>query len=167
MNKTINMKTIKTIIPEGWEIDKEKSTFEEIVLKEIKKELPKRWEDLEVIKGAYTDSDGDVYNYEKRPLATNKNTFATESQAKASIALAQLSQLREVYRGGWKPELLENGHKYIIICHRGEIELCKGYAYSISHFLSFQSEEIRDEFLTNFRELIIEAAPLLFGEEIK
>jgi len=158
------MKTIKTIIPEGREIDKEKSTFEEIVLKQSKKQLPKRWEELEVIKGAYTDSDGDVYSYKNKPYATNKNTFATESQAKASIALAQLSQLREVYRDGWKPES-ENGYKYIIVCHRGGIELCDGVGGSC--FLSFQSEEIRDEFYTNFRELIIEAAPLLFGEEIK
>jgi hypothetical protein len=165
MNKTINMKTIKTIIPEGWEIDKEKSTFEEIVLKQIKKELPKTWRELKEINGWYFDQMSTISKYvHGAPLAANKNTFATESQAKAAIALAQLSQLREVYRDGWKPEL-ENGKKYVILCEI--IELCKGYAYSISHFLSFQSEEIRDEFLTNFRELIIEAAPLLFGEEIK
>jgi hypothetical protein len=113
---------------------------------------------------AYTDSDGDVYSYEKRPLATNKNTFATEAQAKASIALAQLSQLREKYRDGWKPDL-EDERKYVIFCEGGE--LCKGFAYSTSYFLSFQSEEIRDMFYDNFIELIIEAAPLLFGEEIK
>ena len=158
------MKTIKTQIPEGWEIDKEKSTFEEIVLKQIKKELPKRWEDLEVIKGAYTNADGDVYSYVKRPLVTNKNTFATESQARASIALAQLSQLIEVYRDEWKPES-ENGYRYIINCEKGG--LSRGIVIGHSYFLSFQSEQLAKEFLTNFRELIIEAAPLLFGEEIK
>jgi hypothetical protein len=157
-------KTIKTRIPEGWEIDKEKSTFEEIVLKQSKKQLPKRWEELEVIKGAYADSDGDVYSYKNKPYATNKNTFATESQAKASIALAQLSQLREVYRGGWKPVLLY-GYKYIISYESGKI--VERVVVDTSYFLSFQSEEIRDEFYTNFRELIIEAAPLLFGEGIK
>jgi hypothetical protein len=159
------MKTIKTIIPEGWEIDKEKSTFEEIVLKQIKKELPKTWRELKEINGWYINQMSAIFKYVHGvPLAANKNTFATESQAKAAIALAQLSQLREVYRDGWKPEL-ENGYRYIIVYHRGEIDLCYGVGGSC--FLSFQSEEIRDEFYTNFRDLIIEAAPLLFGEEIK
>jgi hypothetical protein len=158
------MKTIKTIIPEGWEIDKEKSTFEEIVLKQIKKELPKRWEDLEAIKGYYSDGVSGVYKYIGSANMSNKNTFATEAQAKAAIALAQLSQLREVYRDGWKPEL-ESGYKYIIQCVGGE--LAKGAIVSTSYFLSFKSEEIRDMFYDNFIELIIEAAPLLFGEEIK
>jgi hypothetical protein len=163
MNKTINMKTIKTIIPEGWEIDKEKSTFEEIVLKQSKKELPKRWEDLKEVKGTWVAGDCTIHT-NKYYVEDNRNVFVTEAQARASIALAQLSQLREVYRDGWKPDL-ENGKKYVIFC---EIrELYKGYAYSTSYFLSFQSEEIRDEFYTNFRDLIIEAAPLLFGEEIK
>jgi hypothetical protein len=165
MNKTINMKTIKTIIPEGWEIDKEKSTFEEIVLKQSKKELPKTWRELKEINGWYVDQMSAIFKYvHGAPLAANKNTFATESQAKAAIALAQLSQLREVYRDGWKPES-ENEYKYIINCEKGGLSI--GMVYGHSYFLSFQSEEIAQEFLTNFRDLIIEAAPLLFGEEIK
>jgi hypothetical protein len=135
------MKTIKTQIPDGWEIDKEKSTFEEIVLKQIKKELPKTWRELEV-----------------------PPYYATQSQEEAAYALRKLSILREVYRDGWKPEL-ESGYKYIIQCVGGE--LAKGAIVSTSYFLSFKSEEIRDMFYDNFIELIIEAAPLLFGEEIK
>jgi hypothetical protein len=158
------MKTIKTIIPEGWEIDKEKSTFEEIVLKQSKKELPKRWEELKEVKGSWIDEDCTIRTNKYHVDNDNRNVFVTEAQARASIALAQLSQLIEVYRDEWKPEL-ENGYRYIIVYHRGEIELCYGIGGSC--FLSFQSEEIRDEFYTNFRELIIEAAPLLFGEEIK
>jgi hypothetical protein len=138
------MKTIKTIIPEGWEIDKQKSTFEEIVLKQSKKQLPKRWEDLE--------------------LAPH---FATQSQLNAINALRKLSQLREVYRGGWKPEILGNRYSpvFAIIFHDGKLD-CLLY-YTTLAFLIFQSEQVAKEFLTNFRELIIEAAPLLFGEEIK
>jgi hypothetical protein len=158
------MKTIKTQIPEGWEIDKEKSTFEEIVLKQIKKELPKRWEDLGAIKGYYSDGVSGVYKYIGSANMSNQNTFTTEAQAKASIALAQLSQLREVYRGGWKPEL-SNGYKCIIQCVSGK--LSEGVVVNTSYFLSFQSEQVAKEFLSNFRELIIESAPLLFGEEIK
>jgi hypothetical protein len=157
-------KTIKTIIPEGWEIDKEKSTFEEIVLKQSKKELPKRWEDLKEVKGSWVDEDCTIRTNKYHVDNDNRNVFATEAQAKAAIALAQLSQLREVYRDGWKPKL-SNGYKCIIQCVSGV--LAEGVVVNTSYFLSFQSEQLAKEFLTNFRELIIEAAPLLFGEEIK
>jgi hypothetical protein len=161
MNKTIN---IAKQIPEGWEIDKQKSTFEEIVLKQIKEELPKTWRELKEINGWYVDGHSCIHSCNENPDTNNKNTYRTESQAKASIALAQLSQLREVYRDGWKPEL-ENGYRYIINCEKGGLSI--GMVYGHSYFLSFQSEEIAQEFLNNFRDLIIEAAPLLFGEEIK
>jgi hypothetical protein len=160
------MKTIKTIIPEGWEIDKEKSTFEEIVFKEIKKELPKSWADLKEVKGTWVAGDCTIHTNKYYVDKDNRNLFVTESQAKAAIALAQLSQLREVYRDGWKPGL-ENANSpvFAIIFYDGELE-CHLY-YKTLAFLLFQSEQVAKEFLINFRELIIEAAPLLFGEEIK
>lgn len=40
------MKTFKIEIPNGFEINKDNSTFENIVFKEIKKELPKTWYEL-------------------------------------------------------------------------------------------------------------------------
>jgi hypothetical protein len=158
---------IKPEIPEGWEIDKEKSTFEEIVLKQIKKELPKTWRELKEINGWYFDQMSTISKYvHGAPLAANKNTFATESQAKAAIALAQLSQLREVYRDGWEPDLEdEHSNTYVIKSRRRGIKI--EYIVGESYFLSFQSLKITIEFYSNFRDLIIEAAPLLFGEEIK
>jgi hypothetical protein len=87
------MKTLKVEILEGYEIDKEKSTFENIVFKLAKKELPKRWEELKKIKGYYTGASGFIgfgtYNTDSQ----NENIFVTKEQAEASIALAQLSQL--------------------------------------------------------------------------
>lgn len=40
------MKELKIEVPEGYEIDKEKSTFEKIVFKKIKVELPKTWDEF-------------------------------------------------------------------------------------------------------------------------
>ena len=40
----------KVEIPEGYIIDKDKSTFQRIVFKKIE-ELPKTWEELETISG--------------------------------------------------------------------------------------------------------------------
>ena len=44
-------KELKIQVPEGYEIDKEKSTFEKIVFKKVEKELPKSWEDLYEVGG--------------------------------------------------------------------------------------------------------------------
>ena len=139
------MKNLKITAPEGYEIDKENSTFEEIVFKPIKKELPKSWEEfVGKEKGYFVDC----------------LIFATKEQAEASLALAKLSQLREVYRDGWKPDWGNGSQKkHCIKFFQDKID---DDSYSLrSHFLSFQSEEVRDLFLENFRDLIEQAKPLM------
>ena len=156
------MKTLKINVPDGYEIDKEQSTFEKIVFKEIKKGLPKCWEELEKLQGFYTDSDSNVrYSSTNRTTYNNnRNIFATKQQAEASIALAQLSQLREVYRQGWVPDWSNpNEVKYVFEFSPNGIYINRWY--SINTFLSFQSKEIASEFLDNFRDLIEKAKPLM------
>ena len=127
--------------------------------------LPKRWEDLEYIKGYYKSLTSGVSFLDKEEdeelEAADKNVFATKEQAEAAIALAQLSQLREVYRQGWEPDwnAIEQEKFIIIYTHRGNFEC--SVAVNIPNFLSFQSPEIRDEFLENFRDLIEKAKPLM------
>jgi len=154
---------IKLQIPNGFEIDRENSTAEEIALKPIKKQLPKTWGELGVIHGYWVKDDCEIGNNSVIPpllcCAETRNTFATGAQAKASIAMAQLSQLRKVYRQGWKPKTWRT--VYGIGYSSAGLEVLV-YDYT-SVFLTFQSKEIAEEFLTNFKDLIIEAAPLLFG----
>lgn len=156
------MNTLKINVPEGFEIDKDKSTFEEIVFKPIVKELPKTWEDLGNIKGWYV-SNNKVLEYSSNPPdESSSDVFAIKEQAKAAIALAQLSQLREVYRQGWVPDWYYAGEiKHSIIKLDGKIDSTS--LWRSAHFLSFQSLQVRDEFLKNFKDLIEEASPLLFG----
>lgn len=156
------MKTINIEIPSGHEIDQENSNLSEgkIVFREIKKGLPKTWEELKRVKGYYVnapDSGLREINCLTNPI--NRNVFATEELAKASIAMAQLSQLREVYRQGWKPNWGDNNIKYVIYMYSDKIDKC--FRQSSHHFLSFQSAEIRDEFLKNFASLIETAKPLM------
>lgn len=157
-----NMKNLKITAPEGYEIDKEKSTFEEIVFKPIKKELPKSWDELKKIGGGYVKStDSKVHSSGGYPtLDKNKNVFATKEQAEASLALAQLSQLREVYRDGWKPNWMSDKQtKHSIRFWEGNV--AKVSSEHVDVFLSFQSAEVRDLFLENFRDLIEQAKPLM------
>lgn len=127
-------------------------------------ELPKRWKDLKYIKGYYVSETSGVSFWDKEEDEeledADKNVFATKEQAEAAIALAQLSQLREVYRKGWKPDwndILKT--KYCIEPVSDGLSIGKNM--TVLSFLSFQSEEIRDEFLENFRDLIERAKPLM------
>ena len=54
-------KELKIEVPEGFEIDREKSTFEKIVFKKVERDLPKRWEDLKTIKGYYVHIGSKIY----------------------------------------------------------------------------------------------------------
>lgn len=158
-------KSFKINIPEGFEIDREKSTFEEVIFKPIpKKGLPKSWDDLKIIKGFYVDNNAEVdsvncldFPYAKRGLF--KNVFPTKEEAEASVALAQLCQLRDVYNEGWKPDWGDNTSKHCIIYTENKFRTITYATYV--HFLSFKKEEIAKKFIENFRDLLEKAKPLL------
>ena len=154
-------KEFKIQVPEGYEIDREKSTFEKIVFKKVENELPKSWDDLKNIGGYYVSSQSDIkYYYENCQDSIHKNVFPTKEEAEACLALAQLCQLRDIYNGGWKPDWEDtNEQKYVIIIHTGRIQV--ETFFSIQHLLTFKTAELRDKFLENFRDLIEIAKPLL------
>ena len=154
-------KEMKIQAPEGYEIDKEKSTFEKIVFKKTERKLPKKWEDLENVNGYYADSWGDIRYYYgvNTPDNTNKNIFPTKEEAEACLALAQLCQLRDRYNDGWKPNWKDGTNKHSIYFTHDEIDgVCGCYSHRI---LTFKTLELRDKFLENFRDLIETAKPLL------
>jgi hypothetical protein len=161
INKNL-MKTIKIKVPDGYEIDTENSTFEQIVFKELKKELPKSWEELAEIEGYWVTPDSTVVYASQKTIFNHLIIFKTKKQAQASIALAQLSQLRDVYRQGWEPDWIDRNKKFCILKELNNFTI-DNYEY-LPHFLSFQSQEIAEEFLNNFKDLIEEASPLLFGD---
>lgn len=202
------MKTLKIEIPNGYEIDVEKTNIADgsIVFKEIKKELPKSWEELEKLQGYYVSGNSFIREANTSNNEYARTPFATKEQAEASIPLAMYSQmlqaykdvsiaefikiaeeyepkvrpilelffgeyaeaafyygllgkLRDEYRQGWTP-VWGNGivkygiqYNYYVI----KIDLLK----NANLFLSFQSEEIAEQFLENFRELIKKAKPLM------
>lgn len=153
-------KEMKIQVPEGYEIDKENSTFEKIVFK--RKELPKSWEDLITVKGycvttfsKIEDCCEECYTYKE-----NKNIFPTREEAEACLALAQLCQLRDRYNDGWKPDWKDyEQFKWCIVFFKDNIRVAE-YLF-IKKMLAFKTEELRDKFLENFRDLIETAKPLL------
>ena len=152
---------MKIQVPEGYEIDRENSTFENIVFKKVEKELPKSWKDLYEVKGWFVDFQSKVVTSGSMRTADSvKNRFPTKEEAEACLALAQLCQLRDRYNEGWKPDWEENiNEKYSIYFHNEKIY--SDYSYNTRHVLSFKTYELRDKFLENFKDLIETAKPLL------
>ena len=125
-----------------------------------KKELPKSWEELEHVSGYFVTAKSNALVLDNViTLSENKNIYTNREQARASIALAQLSQLREVYRNGWVPDWTDNNKKYVINFHEDKTKT--DWTIRTGCFLTFQDKETRDLFLVNFHELILKAAPLM------
>jgi hypothetical protein len=147
-------------VPEGYEIDRENSTFEKIVFKKVEKELPKSWEDLYEVGGWFVDFQSKVVTSGSMRTADSvKNRFPTKEEVEACLALAQLCQLRDRYNDGWKPDWKKDNDKYTIIYSSDKIDT--SFSVYSQRILSFKTVELRDKFLENFRDLIEIAKPLL------
>ena len=158
-------KEFKIQVPYGYEIDRENSTFENIVFKKVEKELPKSWEELKIIKGFFVNGESEIKEINEAQdkilaIEGNRNVFPAKEEAEACLALAQLCQLRDRYNDGWKPNWEDDGEiKYHIEFFKGKIK--KEYHYATKRVLCFKTQELRDKFLENFRDLIEIAKPLL------
>lgn len=135
--------TIEIEVPDGkvavWEDGK-------VVFKDAKPLLPKTW--LEFV---------ETQNYDKSQIITRVPQDITLRH----IALIQLHQLRDCYRRGWAPDYSDHNSELIwsIIKRRGVL-MVGNFVYD-SHFLSFPTKELAEEFLNNFRDLIEQAVDLI------
>lgn len=143
------MKELKIEIPEGYEIDREKSSFEKIVFK--KKIEVNCWEDLKNITGVYITSDS-LFDFTKNSPNDqgNHNVFLNEKYAKSALALAQISQLLPYYDTNvdW-----ESGKDKYCICRvQDRIEIMpwiqKYYA------LAFNTQSEAERFLKHNKQLV-------------
>lgn len=73
----------------------------------------------------------------------------------------QLHQLRNCYRQGWVPDWNNvDENKYSIISDEVKVYIIQSMLLSPC-FLVFQSKEIAEEFLNNFKDLIEQAGDLI------
>ena len=156
----MKQKEVKICVPDGYEIDEEKSTFEKIVFKKNKKVI-KTWDDLV----GRNKPEGSVYIDDYSQIMglgsdnsfggdEDKNVFIDERHAKSALAMAQISQLMPYYGGAiTNEEWLANNDKYIIRNGRNEIDALPKVSYE-RYFLAFHTPEQRDEFLKNNEQLV-------------
>ena len=110
--KLENKISIKVDIPEGYEICKEESTFENIVLK--KKE--DRREKLGKIAGCYISVTSDIVKILQLEEASlkNRNFYPTKELAEASLVISELLQYYFKDYKDYSPDFTDKNSKYII-----------------------------------------------------
>ena len=158
-------KKLKINIPEGYEIDKEKSTFEEIVFKKVEDplaKLPKTWEEYCKRTKGYTSYYGYSINgntYETK-FDGFYNEFFTKERVKQYVALGKLLQLRDYWVGNWKDD--SNNFVNVIYNLNGEIKnMGLSHKQSLNFPLTFPTREMAQKFIKCFKDLINEAYPLI------
>ena len=142
-------KEVKIQIPEGYEIDKENSTFEKIVFKK-KEPIVNCWEDLENIRGVYIDYVSNIQECESGSDDNNRNIFLNEKYAKSALALAQISQLLPYYDANVNWDSFVN--KYCIV--RVRRDLTVNVLQSTYNILAFNTREEAERFLENNEQLV-------------
>lgn len=166
-----NMKEneLKITIPEGYEIDKENSTFEKIVFKK-KDTKPRSWEEyyeqqIANKKHGYYIDDG---NCSVTEIMWNgyvrsdnwKNVLPSKELAEAFLAMMQLMSLRQAWIGDWKPDWsCGYSSNYCIIGLGDSFEMC--ILSKCRCALSFPTKETATDFMNCFRDLLEIAKPLL------
>ena len=147
-------KELKIEIPQGYEIDKKKSTFEKIIFKKIP-ENPKTWEEYcKLTKGSYSNYANATTNMVYKDRYTGAyNEFSTRERAKQFIALGKLLQLRDYWVGDWK----RNSDNIYIIYKNVIIAAVHNSDFP----LTFPTRKMAEEFKDCFSDLIKEAYPLV------
>lgn len=156
-------KEVKIIPPEGFEVDKENSTFECIKFKPIEKKAW-RYDADASISGYWINQSGSIIFEGNHTgyfvnIPSNYNLFATEKQAKSALAMARISQImaNDARFGGVVTDEEWNDRaiiKYCIIRNLGKVS-----SFSYFHdyqFLAFHTARERDLFLEENEDLIMD-----------
>lgn len=155
-------KKLKINIPEGYEIDKEKSTFEEIVFKKIEDplaKLPKTWEEY-----CKQTIGCKSYFHTRYPEPCIRESpsfdgvyceFLTKERVKQCVALDRLLQLRDYWVKGYSE------FRYAVYGDRLDGTAICDWCENTNHPLTFPTNEMAKEFKKCFGDLIEQAYPLV------
>lgn len=147
-------KELKIEIPQGYEIDRQKSTFEKIIFKKIP-ENPNTWEEYcSLMKGKtmyYTNCNTITVS----GFSDAHDKFVTKKRAEQFIALGKLLQLRDYWVKGYDKFsylVWNSGGRRVFVCG------CDGVT---PYPLTFPTKEMAEEFKDCFEDLIKQAFPLV------
>ena len=126
------MKDLKIEVPEGYEIDKEKSTFERIVFKK---------------------KDGRVRSWERLPCS---ESYLTDKDVSSIEALKKLLMIRQQWINDYDPnwEPVWNSGRGVWCVWRKYCIINVGEFSATYHELSFPTEEMANDFAETFGDLL-------------
>lgn len=173
-------KELKIEVPEGFEIDKENSSFEKIVFKK-KDTKPRSWEEYckqqsrKNETGYFIDATADIHACSLSICDCNipetwRNVLPSKELAEAFLAMMQLMSLRQAWihqwsvernlPKDWKPNWLNNSLvNYCIEVDLEEIDVYPSVCSQVP--LSFPTNAMAEEFMYCFKDLLEIAKPLL------
>lgn len=170
--KEMETRSIKLTLEKAKEFYKKGGEFKDLALSAFteeeltKVELPKTWEEFCSKYGIqneyYISSDSII---KRAPLnnfrltCRDSNLLPDKQAAEAHLALIKLHQLRDCYRQGWNPNWPDKSPRWFICKNGNRTVVMTDFYYNT--FLSFQSKEIAELFLNNFRDLIEKAGDLI------
>ena len=147
-------KELKIEIPQGYEIDRQKSTFEKIVFKKIP-ENPKTWEEYcSLMKGKtvyYTNCNNIIVS----GFSDAHDKFVKKKRAEQFIALGMLLQLRDYWVRGYSE------FRYAVYGDCLDCPAICDWRNNIHYPLTFPTNEMAEEFKDCFEDLIKQAFPLV------
>ena len=156
--------TIEIEVPDGkkavWKNNK-------VVFEDIKPQLPKTWEEF-CCNNDRKPGESFIVNSSEIQCITEKherksyqdrNLLPSKEAAEQHLALMQLHQLRDCYRQDWIPDYTDSSKKWCILKYDNKPTI--DVHYHRNEFLSFQTREIAEQFLNNFRGLIEQAGDLI------
>ena len=155
-------KELKIQIPDGYEIDKEKSTFEKIVFKKKKNTKPRSWEEYLELNTGFDGAgiDWNCGGVQTTGLHHRGKAIVPTHLAQPFIAMMQLMSLRQAWIGDWKPDWSSGySSNYCIIGAGDRFDVC--ILGKCRYALSFPTIEMAKDFMDCFKGLLEIAKPLI------
>ena len=155
----MDTKKLKINIPEGYEIDRDNSTFEEIIFKKVEDplaKLPKTGEEYckrtkEYVSYFFSSPNSIIKSW----FEGSYNEFMTEERVKQFVALGKLLQLRDYWVKGY------NAFRYAVYGNRFDGTAICDWLENTHYPLTFPTKEMAEEFKDCFSDLIKQAYPLV------
>lgn len=155
--------TIDIDVRDGYELkyNPETRTIEEVKKESVRSKRSKSWDEFcknhpYITKEYYINDNGSVHLI-KECNRKCCNNLETKEDAEGILALIQLTRLHDEWVGDWKgSKLVNNGYiiKYALKDDSYRVQFANAYWQTI---LNFPTEEMAEEFLKCFKDLIKKA----------
>lgn len=150
---------MKIIPPEGYEIDKENSTFECIKFKPFKKDLTYKdiCDKIFPSQYFYIKPAGEIEVDDLKEGKYDANSATSRRQLQKVLAINQLFNIAKYYNGDWEPNNLDEdyGSQYIIEYIRGKYKSI-GCSAARCGMPAFKNVKVADAVINNpnFRDIL-------------